>query len=755
MSENTFSLRSEACPVPYWKHHRRSQESINFIVRVIKAAADRVRESGRVSGDSSLDTDRASRICFVSGEPGAGKSTLYLSLRAMLSSKEESTYTAGSPKNIDLDKLQGAVKLLEPLDLEVAGEEGENLLAAVLVRLFKIFEESSSDHSKNCEDAIKKLEDLATDIGIAWEGNLQARAGALDPDTYSGEVMRTQRARLQVNERLRDALEDLAESNCYGCSKDTLFVLPVDDLYLKPSASLQLLRLLRMISIPRLFFLVMGDINTVEALFIEKSLADWTGVAGSALFARSPDRLDKALTRARELRARYLRKLLPPGQRTTIEAMDWDEAIDFEVVVQKKIIRLEDLLEEVNLDPKFPDCDGEKSSLLNFLVSPPFSTEEKENRQKQRETKKKGAIPEKKSPEEEALEKARTAYTALQILDAPPREIIDFGAALNEVLEKLSNLTLRNKNCTPVLLSSVRDIVNLVREEHSFLDVKSQEILEGVLPTRVYSSEDINFKMNNLALRIVARNWTVHNSNQVWFRRHRSWDLTVNNEKGVSNKEILEFTEEKEAERQKGSFDKLPPRPAAWFVLLHDLAWDWKPDSITGNPVERLCGKLNNWELLENENWRSNKADDPSSEPPANSKQRFYTKKEEDSDVKDYLEGWAVFYNGKSYEHFPLPNFDTFWKLDRFLHIWNCGLDRLAEDYTVTELIDLWRLAGWAIMSESDKEYENFSRETDEWFKTNTEILRTEKPEINNSWLDDIDVFSKKVKGSMENKQKL
>jgi hypothetical protein len=127
--------------------------------------------------------------------------------------------------------------------------------------------------------------------------------------------MRTQRARLGVNERLKKALDKLAKHNCYDCNSRTLFVLPVDDFYLKPSASLQLLRLLRMISIPRLFFLVMGDVKTIEALFTEKSLADWTAVAGTRTFPARSARLNEALARARELQARYLRKLLPPGRR--------------------------------------------------------------------------------------------------------------------------------------------------------------------------------------------------------------------------------------------------------------------------------------------------------------------------------------------------------------------------------------------------------------------------------------------------------
>src|ERR1041385_5922805 len=189
-----FFRSPEAGPIPYWKHHKRAQRALDKIISALHAA---VRSTQVSSGDSSGYTNRASRIFFVSGEPGSGKSTLYLTLREMLG-ESGTKYSEGCEKSlVDLRK---AVRWLDTLDLEVAGDEGENLLAAVLVRLIEVLLKPDSDSntvlSNSCEDAIKSLEELTTDIGIAWEGNLRARAGELDPDTFSVEVMRTQRARL-------------------------------------------------------------------------------------------------------------------------------------------------------------------------------------------------------------------------------------------------------------------------------------------------------------------------------------------------------------------------------------------------------------------------------------------------------------------------------------------------------------------------------------------------------------------------------
>ena len=109
--------------------------------------------------------------------------------------------------------------------------------------------------------------------------------------------------RLGNNERLRIALETLFDQQCYGLERERLFVLPIDDFYLKPAASLELLRLLRMVSVPRLFFLIMGDIKTVEALFFEKALRDWTAVAGSRIFASLENRQQEVLARVREMKS--------------------------------------------------------------------------------------------------------------------------------------------------------------------------------------------------------------------------------------------------------------------------------------------------------------------------------------------------------------------------------------------------------------------------------------------------------------------
>ncbi len=384
MSDSHFALRPEAGPVPFDQLNRSQRDAMKAIVGALREAAEqagKLDQSSRCNDDAGwVDEDRASRLFFVSGQPGSGKSSLYLTLRAILGKEQrhETLRPKYESKVPHLRSLEGQTRWLETIDLEVAGEEGENLLAAVLVRIFDTIDDSAGMPSTECRKAMEQLEELANDIGIAWDGNLKARAGSLDPDTYSQEVIRAQRTRLGINRRLRRAIDTLLKKNCYAFNTEQLFVLPIDDFYLKPAASLELLRLLRMISVPRLFFLIMGDIKTMEALFFEKALADWTRVAGPQVFASLDDpKKQEVLSRVREMKARYLRKLLPVGQRATILWMFWHEALRYKPVVAERSSSNPDelwsLLSKVCICWKVDtEVAAISPNLLNFMVAPRY-----------------------------------------------------------------------------------------------------------------------------------------------------------------------------------------------------------------------------------------------------------------------------------------------------------------------------------------------------------------------------------------------
>ena len=372
MDARQFALRPEAGPVPHELLIDCQKKALRKLVAALHEARQLVAEPEKQ--ENIVNHTRMSRMFFVSGEPGSGKSSIYLTLRYIIG--ENTPSNAAREKYMeeypDLRRLAGTARWLEPIDLEVAGDQGDNLLAAVLVRISDALNDSySGSLSEKCRKAIDQLGELANDIGIAWDGNLRARAPSLDPDSYSQEEMRAQRARLNINRRLLEPLDALSKEKCCGCDGETIFILPVDDFYLKPIVSLQLLRLLRMISVPRLFFLIMGDIKTMEALFFEQALADWTIVAGSQVFGSLKEqKKQEVLSRAREMSARYLRKLLPAGQRAIMNRMDWVEMLRYKPPVDKPstIRNLSCLLSTVKIRKDNDNAMAE--SLLDFLINP-------------------------------------------------------------------------------------------------------------------------------------------------------------------------------------------------------------------------------------------------------------------------------------------------------------------------------------------------------------------------------------------------
>ena len=644
---------------------------------------------------------------------------------------------------------KGAIRWLEPLDLEVAADEGENLLAAVLVRIFEAIDRSSLTASKACRDAMDRLDELANDIGIAWDGNLRDRAASLDPDSYSQETLRTQQARLSTNRRLRFALEALLKNNCYGFCKEALFVLPIDDFYLKPQASLELLRLLRMVSVPRLFLLIMGDIKTVEALFFEKALADWTAVAGPQVFATLRERTNQdVLPRAREMRARYLRKLIPTGQRAVVGWTDWDYALRFRPPVttdSDSALQLRHLLCNVSIRwPDGPDRHGH--NLLNYLISPAVTMGD---RCKATECSSSGPDP--KEGKGSKVKKFREAYSGLQILDATPREILDLWLHLRRQAEACQDTAksseAREDEEDDKYLRSLLEYAIPAMEEQDFLTEEDQEVLRFVFPGS--DRDDLLLGTDRLHVSQKLSPWQNGPEKRVLVRGHLDWKVGILDyecqkckcqsrqedkgdlpDKKVSVHRHFDWKlcvldcESRSCRGQNRSKGKrfLPPRQAAWLILLHDLAWNWRRNSVLENLVQRLLMGI---EDLSNQ-IRSTNLD------KTHPGWAWYRERE-DGEKEDAAEEDAGGVEKKDAEsedrwvHFPLPEFDTFRQLDRFLAIWSYkpGTRRREPPEDPMAAVQKWAIAAW-IVERSEECYEEYvklfddSRKKDdspEWYE--------------------------------------
>ena len=303
-------------------------------------------------------------MIFLSGQRGTGKSTVLISLfdaflnsydkrfkddgdeseggdKASKTNKQEAQTLASQTESL-VQGLRRRIIWLDPLDMEPLPHP-TNLLAAILARVDRAvtrFVVSAGDSPRpsgllnlgSGEKALHDLRKLAADAAIAWDGNIQKRAGALDPDSYAEEVTRVEEARLGINGRLDATLDGLAdELERTREVKNPLFVLPVDDFDLNPVRALDLLHLIRMISSPRLFILVLGDVRMAEVMFNLKKSGEFAGLLRDAnssdYLSVSPSEIASV---ARTLSGHAIRKLIPPGQRLLLGNMKIEEALEFQ-----------------------------------------------------------------------------------------------------------------------------------------------------------------------------------------------------------------------------------------------------------------------------------------------------------------------------------------------------------------------------------------------------------------------------------------
>jgi hypothetical protein len=277
---------------------------------------------------------------------GMGKTSVLLTLKR-LTERDQVGQPLPQPENPGLyAELRSRLVWLEPIDME-ALTEPTNLLAATLARIDEAVRALSPggepedyrgflDHTPEHHMALSKLHELENNVALAWDGNLGSRGAHVDPDTFAVEVMRTERARLALNRHLRNALDELAArffSRNRSASENPLFVLPVDDFDLNPLRCLDMLRVVRMISVPRLFTLVLGDERVAETIFNLKLSGDLARLVGSRGGARDLDLMslpaDEVKSMAGEIAANALRKLIPPAQIVRLESLTIEESLGY------------------------------------------------------------------------------------------------------------------------------------------------------------------------------------------------------------------------------------------------------------------------------------------------------------------------------------------------------------------------------------------------------------------------------------------
>ena len=356
MPELLTQLRPEARPAPWEDLDNTQQEAFKSLVVMIGAAVEALgaaRSNAKGADNEPPDwfrDDRASRTAFLSGSRGAGKTTVLASVIRAAVLKPNGDANDSLPRSVSdaLGLLRQRVVWLEPLDMEPLPASA-NLLSAILVRVEDSVRrlggggiDASDDEDRmtyrglvqpggGVHDVLLDLQRLQTHGALAWEGNLQSRKGNLDPDSYAVEVARTERARLSISYKVQDVLDRLARKTqwMYGIY-DPLFVLPVDDLDLNPLAFLDTLKLLRLLSVPRLFSLLIGDVTVADLLLnlkLSSELAQLVAHLRDTNLLAVDTKSIGAL--AGEIASNAFRKLLPPSQRVNLQSMTLQEGLNF------------------------------------------------------------------------------------------------------------------------------------------------------------------------------------------------------------------------------------------------------------------------------------------------------------------------------------------------------------------------------------------------------------------------------------------
>ncbi|GAA0464663.1 hypothetical protein Ade02nite_31710 [Paractinoplanes deccanensis] len=339
------SLRPEARPALYTELDSRQQEGFRRVVDILAAAAQGTGATGATSELGGvhpgrvrpfLELNRTSRTVLVSGQRGTGKTTLMLSLARALTEPPASQISVDMPAETAgrLTELRRRLIWLDTVDMEPL-PASTSLLGSVLARVEAVVSELIGSPpsgatpgllspSYDFHSAMDELRRLQTTVALTFDSDLSRRASSLDPDTFAAEVHRAERERVGFNERFVRVLarvsDLLAAMTNYTAP---LFVLPVDDLDLNPSACVPMLELLRAAQSPHLCVLLIADQDLVQMILELKYRSDLAGLA-------SPTSLtEPEIWQTVSLAENAMRKHLPLQQRVQLSRVEPEEALNF------------------------------------------------------------------------------------------------------------------------------------------------------------------------------------------------------------------------------------------------------------------------------------------------------------------------------------------------------------------------------------------------------------------------------------------
>lgn len=347
MSNNKGLIRSEAQPTDWDNLNKDQKDALIQIMETMQEALAELPEDDHGTEKSHqlyLSSNRKSRISFIDGQRGTGKSTALITLMSFIKkNKIIGAKNKESSKRINeaMNAIKNRVVILEPIDMEPVPEHW-NMLPAILARIEDAFLRYSRSDNSNIKpglldpsgyyhDAQRDLTQLQNKIAMSWDGNLHQRGVTLDPNAYAAETMNNERDRMKLNPAFTKVLGALAKQIDLCSSIDRpIFLLPIDDFDLNPRACLEMLRLLRMVSSPRLFTLVLGDLKVVDIVLNLKHSSNLNSVYGSSnenMLSVTPQEIAKL---AGQISANALQKLLPTMQIVELGSLTICEALNYQ-----------------------------------------------------------------------------------------------------------------------------------------------------------------------------------------------------------------------------------------------------------------------------------------------------------------------------------------------------------------------------------------------------------------------------------------
>lgn len=323
-------LRKEPRPLE-WDELYEPQQDV--FLQMLGGLQEALRELGGESDqrkrDIYIDPRNSSRLLFITGDPETGKTTLLINMIDQLTKRERWTSNGSASSKKKLEEANNAIKelrsrviWLEPLNMEYLPRP-MNFLVNLLVRLenaINVYCKPTSLQFKS-EGLLPRLKRLQRSVSIGWDGNVKERASQLDPDAYAYEVVDAEHSRLDIRKELSDILQEAASlyhtQSGAGDNDDVIFVLSIDDYDLNPAQCIELIRLLRKVSVPRLFLLFFGDLHIVENILMLNM--------GRQLYLKEAPLLQKGMPleglgadlakTTRNVAQGNLHRLIPPQQR--------------------------------------------------------------------------------------------------------------------------------------------------------------------------------------------------------------------------------------------------------------------------------------------------------------------------------------------------------------------------------------------------------------------------------------------------------